>query len=54
MITLDIWFIGMFILILIQHGIIVWLIGKVIKYGQKDLLYSDDNRTYPCNDRNNL
>lgn len=54
MTLIDIWFIGMFLLILIQHGMIVWLTRKVIEYGQKNLLYSDDNRTYPCNDRNNL
>lgn len=54
MTLIDIWFIGMFLLILIQHGMILWLVGKVVAYGQKNLLYSNDDRTYPCNDRNNL
>ena len=54
MITLDIWFIGMVVLVIFQQAVIIWLTRKVIKYGQKNLLYSDDNRTYPCNDRNNL
>lgn len=54
MTLIDIWFIGMFLLILIQHGMIVWLVGKVVAYGQKNILYSSDSRTYTCNDRNRL
>jgi hypothetical protein len=54
MIELDIWFVGMMVLVIFQQAVIIWLTRKVIEYGQKNLLYSDDNRTYPCNDRNNL
>ena len=54
MTLLDIWFIGMILLVLFQQGVIIWLPRKVVEYGQKNILYSSDSRTYTCNDRNRL
>lgn len=31
MITIDIWFIGMIILVVFQQGVIIWLTNKLIK-----------------------
>ena len=54
MITLDIWFIGMIILVILQQTVIIWLTRKVIKYGENSILRFNDSGSYTCNDRNNL